>query len=330
MRLDDGHGFLCGTCLDLTLYLSDAPDGALALRALDVYRRIAPAGAFRYLAGEDGEWSDISACPQARDVRPLLSRMDARIDAGLWLWDGDEDGWSFLIRGVPPMDVAPFDEDDEDDDDGEEAGLDDPSGLHDRYNEDVPAAGIRQVECASLCRVQMPEDTDPACLSAMARELAKILPVLSGHGGLACNYDPWRKYQAFDVIFGWAKRYIGLDVHDLTHTLPLMRDSAKCAGWLTLIGEPLWSTLLAARGGAAPRFSEGVTLETHADIALMVAGDAPTPGDRNRQMFPTHYAAVDRELKPILLSNHPPFPGPFEEQDNMRDWLERFSSPSRW
>ena len=325
MRLVDSEGFLCGICLDLTLYLPDAPTASEGRTALEIFRSLCPPEQLQMVCSPNEEWEELGRPPTDDDLAPYLARMDERIDEGIWVWDGVEDGWSFLIRGVPPQE----EEESEDDSDDDEASAEDVSE-DERYSEDEPDQPERLVEVASLCQLQLPESASPDDLLVIARRLVDLLPFVSGHGGFAFTYDPWRKDQAFDQIYAWAKRFLGVDVHDLNRTLPLALDKAKAVNWLTLLGTGLWNTLKDTRGGNAPRFGPGIIVESGRYGVLIRAGDRPQTGDRNRREFPQLYAEVNQEIAPLLMRRHPEFAGRFAENNATEAWFSRFSEPAGW
>lgn len=329
LRRDDDYGFLCGSCFDLLFYLSAPPTAAEGRAALEVYRAVCPAAALSVISSPNGEWDKLSSPLAASDLEPYLALMDERIDEGIWVWDEEEDGWSFLIRGVPPQPM-PIPEEVEEIDEAEEQYEKASAASEEMYSEDQPDEDEVLQEVASFCQVQLPDTADPEQLVVLARGLAEVLPFVSGHGGYSFSYDPWRKDEAFDQIHAWAKRYRGIDIPDLNLTLPLVRSAAKTVNWLTLVGHDLWKLLARARGGAMPVFPAGITVEHGTHGVLIRAGNLPQIGDRNRQEFSQLYAAVDRMLKPILIDAHPEFPGAFSDFEDTDAWLRRFSEPDHW
>ena len=175
----------------------------------------------------------------------------------------------------------------------------------------------------------MPEGTACETLHRLARDLADELPVLSGHGGYTVQFDARLKAEAFDQIYAWAKRYLGVEVEDLNLTLPLVRDAIKGANWLTLVGHELWSKLM-SHPDRARELPAGVDYERLHHAGLFRAGAQPVLGDRNRREFPKLYAALEKALQPLKLQHHPEFAGRFGEEQATDAWLYRLLEPAQW
>lgn len=279
--------WLCSVAPSLTLYLKAPPDGAQAIAALTAYQNVCPPDRLALITGTHAPGYARWDAPFGRELFATHTRlMDRRKDAGLGVWDGrTEDTWSFSIRGVP--------------------------------HEDVPRA--------PFCQALFPNDTDPSLIVRLATDLAEALPFRSGHAGITALFDADQKFDAFDVIYAWAKRHPGLEVEDLNVTLPHVLDALKGANWLTLVGHELWNRL-----GHAPTFSPLVRVTTSRHGMLLQAGDAPLLGRRNAAEIPPLYAEVERALQPIKLVAHGEFAARFEERGETLPWLYRFLRPNDW
>jgi hypothetical protein len=293
MKIEDRGKWVCMTCPALTLFLPDAPTRAEILKAWGAYKSVCPASRLTFVksAGMNFfERLESAAAPGALD--PYLAEQDRRRDEGISVWDGveDEAGWSFDMRGVVL-----------------------PGG--------TPSA--------SYCRVFFPDDVHEDLIHQLAIALAESIPFLSGYGGYTCAFDPWKRGFAFNQIYAWAKRYLGLDVDDLNATLPGVLRAIKGADWLTLVGNSLWQRL-AEEAGGPPRFDPPVMAERRQFGWVIRAGEHPVLADRNRREFPEAYAAVERVLLPIKTQSHPEFAGRFEEEGATMAWLRRLVEPENW
>jgi hypothetical protein len=287
-----GDAVLCRVSLGMTLYLPGAPTREDIMRAYGVYRSICPAERRTLVTTARNPLFLPMPDDDLGHVYRSLETQDSRRDEGIVIWDGkDSKQWTFWMQGW-------FD----------------------------PQKGA---ETASFCQVLMPEDCDPDLLYALVSGLAQEVPLLSGHAGYTTQFNAQFKGAAFDQIYAWTKRYLGIEVEDLNLTLPLMRDALKGANWLTVVGNTLWDRLL--NHPKRPRhLPDGVKFETLRQGRLFRAGSEPVIGDRNRRASPVPYAAVERLLEPIKLMEHPEFAGRFGEEQATNAWLRRLLAPDAW
>jgi hypothetical protein len=279
------------TGLGVTLYFGASPTLDEILAAYIAFRHLAPDDTKWLVKNVRGAVFELLEREDVRQLRRLLRDQDRRRDEGLILWDGSVvPGWSLCMRGV----VAPDD---------------------------------ARRPIASFCQVLMPFCSPPAILRSLAAELAETLPLLSGHGGYTTTFEARLKSRAFDRIFGWAKRYRGLEVEDLNVTLGYVLDGIKGANWLTLVGDKIWQRLPLSATDAISTVAE---IERHGGSRLIAAGTAPSLTDRNRGEFPDSYAAVERILAPIKIADHGDFSGRFREDGSTKAWLSRLLDPQGW
>lgn len=184
----------------------------------------------------------------------------------------------------------------------------------------------------SAMRVLLPLHEDFGILVKLARDVAERVRFLSGHGGLAFVYDPWRIYQAFDRIYPLAKRYWGIDVEHLNSTLPLMRSGIKGPGWITLLGQHFLEKPEVSRGLASLVGDPDIRLNAGAFGEVLVLGAAPVVGDVNQASTRLDaYERLARALESVLVAEHPDFPGRrFFENGDSYGWVCRFREPAGW
>jgi hypothetical protein len=299
--------------LDLTIYLVGPSEDEFE-RLTDIYERLClPDRRLKYTIGELDYWPDI-AYPDLTDSgreaaaagirRPFFAPVRLRLRHGrsfeAGIWDGrsikDVDGsWNFRCCGQRLS----------------------KTGLH------------------SYVRIVIPWQADPRILLLAARAIADTAAFYSGHGGLAFAYDPWVKEGAFDQVYALARRFWGVDVEDMSETLPLMKDGIKGVNWITLLGPRLESK------GSAEQIEAGLdnlvgepnlSIERRAHGTLLFAGPEPVVGDQHRSdrnLAP--YYAIARALSPLIIADHPDFPGErFAENGNTVGWIRRFITPSGW
>jgi hypothetical protein len=184
----------------------------------------------------------------------------------------------------------------------------------------------------AFLRFLFPLDTPLELLVDLARQIADTVEFRSGHGGLSITFDPWFIATAFDAVYNKARRFWGVDIEDLNHTLPLVDERIKGVNWLTLISHDLISK---------PGVELGLhALAGHAEVSradarhgvLLRNGPAPVPGDQNQARDSiSAYVAVAKALAPLFLDAHPDFPGPrFSEGHSTMAWMRRFLEPDAW
>jgi AcrR family transcriptional regulator len=171
-----------------------------------------------------------------------------------------------------------------------------------------------------------------ALLGDMANDIAENVEFHSGHGGLAFVYDPWRMEPALDAIYASARRFWGIDIEDLNHTLPLMKSSIKGVSWITLVGSEFASKPQIEPALRRADTIPEVTVERHRHGVVMLAGSEPVVGDQNRpDRTLDPYYAVANLLRPLFLMQHPDFPSErFVKNGNTTGWIRRFIEPDGW
>jgi hypothetical protein len=148
---------------------------------------------------------------------------------------------------------------------------------------------------ASFCEVIVPPDEDPGRLARLARELAEILPVRSGHGGLSAYAAGDDEDVAYQEIFRWCRRFFGLDVVALDGWLGAATTRVVGAAWLTVLG-PTFAEVLADR---LEFVADDISVTPAGAGVMVTAAAAPTLGDVRRGGFPVAVAEVDRRLGPL-------------------------------
>jgi hypothetical protein len=207
--------------------------------------------------------------------------------------------------------------------------IDDPEGS---WSFSCQRIHLRSTGLHAFVRFLVPLQTDHQVLRAAALAIADNVELYSGHGGLAFVYDPGLTEDALDAIYAQARRFWGIDVEDLTDTLPLMTKAIKGVNWITLISSQFASApgIPAALDDLAR--APDVTVEKRRHAVVLVAGQRPVVGDQHRpDPGLDSYYAVARALKPLFLEAHPDFPGErFAEGANTVGWIRRFVEPGSW
>jgi hypothetical protein len=299
--------------VDVSAYLVEPSIPELDALVAAYERACPPGSVVRYLISEIPDWDSV-AQPLQLTIRgryahaqgmkyPFIAPVRERLRTGrafaLKLWDGknvggfsSEDSWSFSCDRLHIRD----------------------SGLH---------AAVRAV---------FPATVDPEIPYRFALDVANSAGFHSGHGGLSFSYNQWHKQDAFTAIYPRARRYWGIDIHDLNLTLPLMRDAIKGVGWLTMLGARFLSLPEIEGPVAALRGRDHVSLAACKHGVVIRAGLQPEAGDSNR-LHPglQPYFDVAAALKSLYVADHPDFMGEgFIQNGNTLGWIRRFIEPSGW
>ncbi len=174
----------------------------------------------------------------------------------------------------------------------------------------------------------LPLTEDPALLLKLACDVAKTVPIHSGHGGLAFTYHPYRKIDAFKVIYALAKRFWGVDVEDLNASARSTGESIKTINWLTLLGRDPFSTVI----DELRDLTEDGTIALHNMHygTVVRVGDVPDPLDVHRPTTDAYFRLA-RRLISVLPTEHPAFEGvEFGADDSTIRWLRRFADQDAW
>ncbi len=283
---------VCYVAPGLTIYLAEAPDGAQAAAALEVYRAVCPAQKQRLVTGTRAPgFASLSDAPGRDLLLAHIDRMNRRRDQAIAVWDGAyRDSWYFTLGGVPSEHGQPR---------------------------------------ASFCKLTFPGNVDAEDIVRIAIKLSDVLPMRSGHAGWAAHFDADRKSDAFNRIFAWAKRYIGLEVEDLNVTLGYVLHAIKSVNWLTLVGDELWQKANKS-GDVASRFGPDIELHRTKQGIVIQAGHGPVLGDRNAGVVPPLYGRVACALGHLVVEEHREFAGRFAEEGATMAYLRRFIDPEGW
>lgn len=284
---------LVDVALDITLYSNEITMDELQF-VVSEYQRLCPRGRIkRYKNAERTIWGRFDPDNANEVFKNVKKRLDGGRHAEVGLWDGEmEESWSLRCHRLP-------------------------------VKKGKPEQGFY--------RILMPKSTSPQLMLSIATAIGGGVKFQSGHGGYSFTYDGYFKEDSFEYIYPLARRYWGIDVEDINNTLPLMNKGIKCVNWLTLVGRAFlkkleWSTqdelLVDAKGVAEKALTHG---------RLIVAGEEPTIGDRNRRgKGLQQYFDVAKVVAPVQIKSHPEFDGQFSEEENTFAWFLRFTEPEGW
>ena len=177
---------------------------------------------------------------------------------------------------------------------------------------------------ASFYRFDFDWQVDLAFLRDFAAGLVGLVPCLSGFAGYYLQGRLAHKRESYDRMYALARRYWGIEAHNLDVSVNHLLDGYKCVNWLTVIGAPLRE----AHGEAVGRARDAAFWSRETEHAtLLQSQEAPGFGDRHKHEVLDGYVAVARELLPLQITSHGPFGGARWNEDNTMAWIRRFTHP---
>lgn len=303
----DGH-VISKVMLDLTVYLSGPTELELEY-LIELYDRSSPpAGQTKFKIAELDFWPLVSRPPLTQSARAVAAAGVKRpyIEASR---QRIRDGRGFEVQFWDDRPIS------------------DPAGSWSFNCQRIYKLSSGQ---HAFVRFLFPLSAPPALLRSMALAIADNVAFESGHGGLVFVYDPWYVGSAFDAIYAQARRFWGVDVEYLNDTLPLMKSGIKGINWITMLGNQHVPHL----DGALAQLSSvpGVSTEPRRAGVVLVAGAEPVVGDQHRAANGLDpYIAAAKALEPLLIKQHPDFPGErFINNGNTMGWIRRFVDPAGW
>ena len=196
-------------------------------------------------------------------------------------------------------------------------------------------AAVRDMERASSFRVLFPAETPTTTVAALGEWVINHLPLWWGAAGFVFYHRQGSNFAAHKQMAALAKRYWGVQIHDMT---ALQWDALRGmpgVNWLNLIGKDFASTReldiedLGATGPAGLA-EAGVFHRAGPTGVALAAGPGPLRGDINTAEDLKIYRHVARLMKPLLLDEHTPLFGPFARAEVLAAWLGRFTDPQAW
>jgi hypothetical protein len=177
---------------------------------------------------------------------------------------------------------------------------------------------------ASFYRFDFDWQVDLQFFIDFVQELISLVPCLSGFGGYYLQGRPAYKTESFNRIYALARRYWGIEAHNLDVSVNYLMEGYKCVNWLTIIGEKFRQSHPKAIENA-----QNCAFAYHETqyATLFQAQDTISFGDRNRKEVLYGYEALAKALLPIQITHHAPFGGELWNEDNTIAWIRRFTHP---
>jgi Protein of unknown function (DUF3396) len=174
---------------------------------------------------------------------------------------------------------------------------------------------------------------EPAALVKLTRSVLDDFDFEFATAGFSVNWNPNgdSAYEAQEKLPFVARRFPGVDVIDYDATLYSMTGSAqrgfKCANWITALGAPLLDHF--EPGALRNELGADLPVIALAKGVMIVAGQRPLIGDKNRDERLDDYHRVGRVLAPARLPKHAEFVGAVQSEPNLDitdEWLARFDA----
>ncbi len=190
------------------------------------------------------------------------------------------------------------------------------------YTEIDPARS----ECAPVIELTLPQEFDPGHLLPLARAALEAGPLGSGIGGYAVRMNQAYLADAFDLGWAWSRRFVGLDIQFPEQMAWRATRGLPGTNWLTLLGRPVAEAagFELQRAEEHPWVDPFVRVERADDNLLIVAGEAPTTGDRHFFDEAGAYREV-AETTRALLAPAPDFLGRFRDERGSEAWFRRLT-----
>lgn len=170
----------------------------------------------------------------------------------------------------------------------------------------VPAANDDEATArASFCEVLAPASASPAAMLALVEDLARILPVRSGHVGYApyATGSAARDAEVREQLFTWHRRFFALNAGPIDGFLPGALSRVVTASWVTVLGPCFARALEATLADLPPTVTpRRVPVSSGGAALVLVAGTAPTLGDLAAEGYPEAIASVAAALAPVALT----------------------------
>jgi hypothetical protein len=165
------------------------------------------------------------------------------------------------------------------------------------------------------------EERGPERMRELATELASLLPVSSGHAGLAF-YSPNPFTASLKGIHETAFRHPGMDVAHGSTTLGSRVDGVH---WLNFLGEPVLGKLGGGAGLRAQLSSPTtVVQELESERAIVTLGKWPEAGDLTQGRNLPEYRELAHILKPYLYECAPHCEFHDSSHEETLRWWRRF------
>jgi hypothetical protein len=183
---------------------------------------------------------------------------------------------------------------------------------------------VSEVGRASFYRFDFDWQVDLNFLRDFARELIELVPCLSGFGGFYFQGRLAHRKKSYNRMFALARRYWGIEAHNLDVSVNHLLDGYKCVNWLTIIGHKLRRS-----HPEAMQEAKSVAFAYHESqyATLFQAQAAPGFGDRHRREVLDGYVALAKVLLPLQITYHAPLGGDLWDEDNTMRYLRRFTHP---
>jgi len=162
----------------------------------------------------------------------------------------------------------------------------------------------------------------------LAIRCASLLRPFHGYGGIGVvlGEDGLADVAVEDRLMSVAAQHPGVEIDLPMNHVIFTKSAIKGGNWITVLSDPFVEQL----GGAdalRQALGEPFQLAQYPGGVVLVAGETPEFGDRNRRVGTPNYKKLARVLKPIRASEHGGISESFEgrfDAEEFQNWLGRF------
>lgn len=187
-----------------------------------------------------------------------------------------------------------------------------------------------RTERTGVLEITLPETWTASELLDIALDIVETAPVCSLVGGFVFRYDVHDEAVAFNQIYRWASRYIGVDIQKAEQMAWRASGALPGSSWLTYVGASVATVAGIDLDALRVAPLQHAERRDAGDGLMFVAGERPMLGDLNRMRFPFAYAEVARLLAPWFASPGPDFYGSFYREEHSELWFRRLVDPAAW
>jgi len=203
---------------------------------------------------------------------------------------------------------------------------------------DLPSFAFRYREIDDLrfpqrssLQIWVPPLFSPEVFARLFGELASLGPFVCGVAGPTASWREAVPKTAFGGLHAWTRRYWGLELLDPDAAAGRVAEGLPAISWLTLIGPTLLrEKSLDVEALRQHAWRPGAGVSPVGQGVLVRASATPDLGDVNQLRVPSELMEVARMLRPAMLPELPPLPGPFADRDVFEAWRWRLVEPEGW
>jgi hypothetical protein len=190
----------------------------------------------------------------------------------------------------------------------------------------------RRADRSGVLELTLPLAAPPKDLLRLADALIQLGALDALVGGYVARWNVTCLTPAFDQIYLWTRRFLGLDVQDAEEMAWRTPRALPATNWLTYLGtRPAGAREIDVAALAARPWSSSVDVIHGPSGLFLRAGPNPSLADLNGLALPVEYREVATALEAALVPDPPLLWGAFRrEPERTRRWLRRWIDVGEW